>query len=30
MLSMLVLLVVALRYVNPTQLVTQIKEDRPE
>jgi putative spermidine/putrescine transport system permease protein len=30
MLSMLVLLVVALRFVNPTQLVTQIKEDRPE
>jgi putative spermidine/putrescine transport system permease protein len=30
MLSMLVLLVVALRYVNPTQLVTQIKEERPE
>jgi putative spermidine/putrescine transport system permease protein len=30
MLSMLVLLVVALRYVNPTQLVTQIKEDRAE
>jgi putative spermidine/putrescine transport system permease protein len=29
-LSMLVLLVVALRYVNPTQLVTQIKEERPE
>jgi putative spermidine/putrescine transport system permease protein len=29
-LSMLALLVVALRYVNPTQLVTQIKEDRRE
>jgi putative spermidine/putrescine transport system permease protein len=28
--SMLVLLVVALRYVNPTQLVTQIKEERAE
>ncbi|HEY7486327.1 MAG TPA: ABC transporter permease subunit [Streptosporangiaceae bacterium] len=30
MLSMLVLLVIALRFVNPTQLVTQIKEDRSE
>ncbi|MFE9174177.1 hypothetical protein ACFYNZ_32845 [Streptomyces kebangsaanensis] len=27
-LSMLVLLVIALRFVNPTQLVTRVKEDR--